>query len=1196
MKSGFFRFLISCLLFVAFLPAADARSDAPDRGPLPVWVEIQPLPSAPEIDSADRVGGLQFLLIDRQTNIPAEQSFLHYAYRVTSSDGVQNMSDIDVTFDPSYQSLRFHMVRVHRDGRVIDNLSDHRIEVFQRESRMEQSLYDGSETAVINQKNVRIGDVIEYAYTITGFNPIHAGAYSEQLHLGFSLPIQEIHIRLIGDEGRPLNFRYFNDAAQVTSSIQGSLISYDWHITDVPAVLAEENTPLWYDPYPGAWISSYNSWSEVVDWALPHYQVDAADSESLRGVAAEIAPATQKNDRVLQTIRFVQDEVRYLGMEQGLGAYKPAQPFSVYERRFGDCKDKSLLLTALLRNLGVEAHPVLVNTGIRDRVTDAAPSPVAFNHCIVRFRYGGKQRFVDPTSSNQGGDLDHMTEFLYGRGLVIKEGVDDLDKMPAFPASAIDITYEFVVEEIGGFADLDITSVYSGLAANIQRAQLLNMSSEDLGRGNLEYYSRAFQGIRTARPVTFHDDSRDGENILVVEEWYRVDEFWTAPESDESAYFAELVPMEIAGLLDAPSGADRVSPYFLGPPIDVTLTMDLTLPEDWPVKEDKVGIKGDAYAYSSEVKGKGNNVLLKFRYQRFEEFLVPEDVRDFIDDHDRIWDDITFYVTYDPYLDDYQFSWFAASIVMVTILLGLLAAHRIHTAYDPVVGDGTWTPIPLGGPLVLLIIGMIVWTVRTGYDVVSTYLNHGTWLTVIELGGFTSFSILGATIAFEVVNLTLLVVFSCFALYQLFRKRSSFPGLMVGLLVYTTLYTIADILGVRFLIDDPAFQGDWSEDIGTIAGNVIALAVWTPYLLKARRPRHTFVNVRNPEVAEPVISPIVPDVLAQDAALHDAPSAPIDPNGIRFVRWPTSIVLAAIAQVLALIALAISIVIGVASNPDRGSIPAVVAWASVIVAFIVMAVPFLIGVSSILNRHSWSRVYNAVWLLLSGLGLVIGLGVWAAITTDPETLDAFYGSLVMSAPPIVLALVLFFSRAAREFPSGYLTYRSSIPRSPFLDDTGSPGSPVTRVTRPLQIIHLFQQIAADFPELETTVNNDDTSSPAVLAIPEQPGISRRILAYLQDDHVLFLCIGPVWLTWNHCENLIVREEFFLTVTGLLSGQYRYIEYCRGNEVIKARIERPRGGRWVLAHRWSRERWASTRRLKMETVVFGRTAARCSMLD
>ena len=70
----------------------------------------------------------------------------------------------------------------------------------------------------------------------------------------------------------------------------------------------------------------------------------------------------------------------------GRGSHEPQQPAVVLAQRYGDCKDKALLLAALLRELGVEAYPALVNTKLRQRLDDYLPSPFLFDHVITRSR------------------------------------------------------------------------------------------------------------------------------------------------------------------------------------------------------------------------------------------------------------------------------------------------------------------------------------------------------------------------------------------------------------------------------------------------------------------------------------------------------------------------------------------------------------------------------------------------------------------------------------------------------------------------------------------------------------------------------------------------------------------------------------------------------------------------------------------
>jgi len=143
-------------------------------------------------------------------------------------------------------------------------------------------------------------------------------------------------------------------------------------------------------------------------------------------------------------IRFVQGDIRYLNVDFGHGAgLLPNGAGTVLRRRFGDCKDKTVLLTALLRSLGVEAWPFLVNPGWQDALTSLRPSLGVFNHVIVTFVVDGFRYFVDPTYVGQRGDLAHMVPPFYGVGLEVRPGATGLMLMPPRQEARLTLTEIF---------------------------------------------------------------------------------------------------------------------------------------------------------------------------------------------------------------------------------------------------------------------------------------------------------------------------------------------------------------------------------------------------------------------------------------------------------------------------------------------------------------------------------------------------------------------------------------------------------------------------------------------------------------------------------------------------------------------------------------------------------------------------------
>ncbi len=153
------------------------------------------------------------------------------------------------------------------------------------------------------------------------------------------------------------------------------------------------------------------SWQDVGRWyqglleAVPHA------TPAVRRRARElVAGDAGKRARLDRLAGFMQQQVRYVSVVEGIHGYRPSAPEEVLARMWGDCKDKSLLLVELLAEAGIEAYPALL-LAARDRRIDALfPSPEEFNHMIVAVPEEGVPRvagdavgdgflFVDPNQS-----------------------------------------------------------------------------------------------------------------------------------------------------------------------------------------------------------------------------------------------------------------------------------------------------------------------------------------------------------------------------------------------------------------------------------------------------------------------------------------------------------------------------------------------------------------------------------------------------------------------------------------------------------------------------------------------------------------------------------------------------------------------------------------------------------------------------
>ncbi|MEM0921976.1 MAG: hypothetical protein AAGI13_02965, partial [Pseudomonadota bacterium] len=180
-----------------------------------------------------------------------------------------------------------------------------------------------------------------------------------------------------------------------------------------------------------------------------------------------------------------------------------------------------LLITAL-RSLGIEAYPVLAHTSTGHGIDPGLPTPYVFNHILVAAEIDGKTYWLDPTLDHQGGAGGHLVRPDYGLVLPLRPGQDRLVKIPEYRTAGpeVDVTETFRFDQSAG-ADLEVTSVFSGPAAEWRRRDLAHRSPAEYGRTLTRYYDDHYPGIE-ALGLPGIDDNR-ALNRLVVTERYRLE-------------------------------------------------------------------------------------------------------------------------------------------------------------------------------------------------------------------------------------------------------------------------------------------------------------------------------------------------------------------------------------------------------------------------------------------------------------------------------------------------------------------------------------------------------------------------------------------------------------------------------------------------------------------------------------------------
>jgi transglutaminase-like putative cysteine protease len=598
--------LLTLLLLCGVLPlqAAEQVLFAAE----PSWLQAV---SPPTSTTQAAVSGQRYLLVDRQNYVDSKQvqRFSRFVIQITSTEGLEKASQLAFDFDPSYETLTIHKVQVWREGKPLDRLEPNELKVFQREADLSRFLYSGNRTAYLILPDIRVGDVLEYSYTLQGNNPVMNGRYSETLAMDWDIPIARNSLRLLVAPSRALFFQAPQESdVQVKVSASSGQREIMWQQENVPAVELQTDTPAWFSPNRTLSVSEFASWADVAQWAMPLYDDAAAIDPSIQQLADQLATDQDAAGKIMAALHFVQQEIRYLGMEDGIGSHRPRHAADTLYRRYGDCKDKTVLLMALLKAMGLSPTAALVSLDQGAALPNQQPSPYLFNHVIVTLLLNGQRLWLDGTALNQGDSLDTVAVPYTRYALLVAAGVTSLTPMDGdYRPAEINVRHELWVQKDQN--RLQIESQYFGDQAEQQRSQWLNSTPEAMSRRFEEYYSRIYGDIQALGPAQVTDDRR--QNRLVMRESYLTSGHEQQVSEQGLDIYADLLDSYLKEV-----DSNRSQPLLLSPPIRLRQEFLVHLPKPMQVAPYQSTQENAVFRFSMQVEPQGKQLLrISYRYE-----------------------------------------------------------------------------------------------------------------------------------------------------------------------------------------------------------------------------------------------------------------------------------------------------------------------------------------------------------------------------------------------------------------------------------------------------------------------------------------------------------------------------------------------------------------------------------------------------
>lgn len=504
-----------------FIAGVSIAADQLAYGPAPVWAKPAVVPAEPAGASQ---AAIQLMLQDFQLKFSSEgeELYTRAVARIQTPQGLAALGTLTLPWKPESDVLTVHTLHILRGEEVIDVLSGGQsFTILRRENNLEYAALDGVLSATIQPAGLQVGDVIDMAYTLKRSDPVLAGTAQEVLGGWQELPVAHIRVRAQWPTAMAVHWKGSKVLGTLKETRSGGTTEVSLALDHIEPLAEPEGAPPRYAILRQLEFSGFKSWGEVSARLAPLYVKAAtltADSPLQKEIAKIRKQTADPVARAEQALALVQDQVRYVYLGMNDGALVPAAADITWVRRFGDCKAKTTLLLALLRELDIQAEPVAVSTVLGDGLDERLPMVGVFNHVLVRAEVGGQSYWLDGTRSGDR-HLPILVTPNYRWGLPLAAPGAELVQIVAQPLKqplAITTIHIDATAGIHAPAPFHAEIALGGDVGTALRLQLANLTATDLDRALRINWTKRYSFVdATSVSATF--DEQTGYEKLTLD-------------------------------------------------------------------------------------------------------------------------------------------------------------------------------------------------------------------------------------------------------------------------------------------------------------------------------------------------------------------------------------------------------------------------------------------------------------------------------------------------------------------------------------------------------------------------------------------------------------------------------------------------------------------------------------------------------
>lgn len=337
-------------------------------------------------------------VIKKSIHIDVDENYhevsTHYiAIKINDSHAINDYSQVTIRYDSFYEDNQLMFANVIDQDGNRQALDPNALQV---QTPPSPYFFQDTRNIVFSVPSLKSGTVIEYQYQTKTTQLRIPDYWSSRYFFYFWQSVLDARSYRIDPvryseyvvsipEKLSAKLRHNNGSKKfkTKSKTKNGITTYHFSAKNLEPIELQDGMPAIQEFLPYISLSTLDDWSHIKKWAGTLFENERIKTNEVNLITDKIKlDYNTEQGRIKGVYEYLNNNIRYIYSHVGRGGYTPHRPDEILKQGFGDCKDQTMLAVVLLNELGIEAHPALVNTQQANRFTPERYNP-SFDHMLV---------------------------------------------------------------------------------------------------------------------------------------------------------------------------------------------------------------------------------------------------------------------------------------------------------------------------------------------------------------------------------------------------------------------------------------------------------------------------------------------------------------------------------------------------------------------------------------------------------------------------------------------------------------------------------------------------------------------------------------------------------------------------------------------------------------------------------------------